>query len=58
MRRAEPFDPWRDWARSGQAGLRTRLAVRLYGLLFRLLILVVPHVEELDVMLEMLDGER
>jgi len=32
--------------------------VRLYGLLFRLLILVVPQVEELDVMLEMLDGER
>jgi hypothetical protein len=32
------------------------LAVRLYGLLFRLLIAVVP--EELDVMLEMLNGER
>lgn len=58
MRRAGPFDPSTDWPRSGQAGLTRRLAVRLYGLLFRLLILVVPQVEELDVMLEMLDGER
>jgi hypothetical protein len=34
------------------------LMARLYGLLFRLLIAVVPQAEELDVMLETLDGER
>ena len=33
------------------------LAVRLYGLLFRLLILVVPRAQELDVILRILDGE-
>ena len=33
------------------------LAVRLYGLLFRLLILVVPRAQELDVILHILDGE-
>lgn len=58
MMHSGPFDPSRDWAGSGRAGFRRRLAVRLYGLVFRLLILVVPQVEELDVMLEMLDGER
>lgn len=38
--------------------LRTWLAVRLYGLLFGLLTVVVPEPQELDAMLEMLDGER
>ena len=32
------------------------LAVRLYGLLFRLLIVVVPQAEELDLILDMLEG--
>ena len=32
------------------------LAVRLYGLLFRLLIIVVPQAEELDMILDMLEG--
>ena len=34
------------------------LAVGLYGLLFRLLIVVVPRAQELDVILRILDGER
>lgn len=34
------------------------LAVRLYGLVFRLLIVVVPHAGELDVILDILDGEN
>lgn len=38
--------------------LARELVVRLYGLLFRLLILVVPHAGELDVMLDMLGGEE
>lgn len=38
--------------------LARALMARLYGLLFRLLIAVVPQAEELDVMLETLDGER
>ena len=33
------------------------MAVRLYGLLFCLLIVVVPRAQELDVVLDMLDGE-
>jgi hypothetical protein len=32
-------------------------AVRLYGWLFRLLVLVVPRAEELDGILDILDGE-
>jgi hypothetical protein len=36
--------------------LARALAVRLYGLLFCLLILVVPEAEELDVVLDLLDG--
>jgi hypothetical protein len=39
-------------------GLARGLAARVYALLFRLLIAVVPEAGELDVMLEMLDGER
>jgi hypothetical protein len=37
--------------------LARAVAVRLYGLLFGLLILVVPKAEELDVVLDVLDGE-
>lgn len=33
-------------------------AVRLYGLVFRLLIVVVPLAGELDVILDILDGEN
>jgi hypothetical protein len=32
-------------------------AIRLYGWLFRLLLVVVPSARELDGVLEMLDGE-
>jgi len=32
-------------------------AVRLYGWLFRFLVLVVPRARELDGILDMLDGE-
>lgn len=35
-----------------------RLAVRIYGLLFRLLILVVPQADELDVTVDLLSGEQ
>jgi hypothetical protein len=34
------------------------LAIRLYGFLFRLLIVVVPRAQELDVLLRILDGEK
>lgn len=34
------------------------LAVRLYGVIFRLLIVVVPQAGELDVILDILDGEN
>jgi hypothetical protein len=34
------------------------VAVRLYGFLFGLLILVVPKAEELDMFLDVLGGER
>jgi hypothetical protein len=37
--------------------LARAVAARLYGLLFCLLILVVPKAEELDVVLDVLDGE-
>ncbi len=37
--------------------LARQLVLRLYGLIFRSLILVVPRTEELDMMLEMLDGD-
>jgi len=37
--------------------LARAVAVRLYGLLFRLLIRVVPGPSELDVILDLLDGE-
>jgi len=37
--------------------LARSLAMRLYGLLFRLLIVVVPRAEELDVILDVLNGE-
>jgi len=33
------------------------LAMQLYGLLFRVLILVVPRASELDSILDILDGE-
>jgi len=33
------------------------VAVRLYGWLFRLLLVVVPRARELDAILDMLDGE-
>jgi hypothetical protein len=48
---ARSFSALKTW-------LRTRLTVGLYGVLFRSLIAVVPQAEELDVMLDMLDGER
>jgi hypothetical protein len=34
------------------------LATRLYGLLFRCLIILVPGRQELDDVMEILDGER
>jgi hypothetical protein len=37
--------------------LARAVAVRLYGLLFRLLIRIVPGPSELDAILEILDGE-
>jgi hypothetical protein len=37
--------------------LARAVAVRLYGLLFRVLIRVVPGASELDAILEILDGE-
>jgi hypothetical protein len=37
--------------------LAKAVAARLYGLLFSFLILVVPKAEELDVVLDVLDGE-
>ena len=37
--------------------LTTGLAARLYGLLFHVLILVVPRAGELDSVLDILDGE-
>jgi hypothetical protein len=37
--------------------LARAVAVRLYGLVFGLLIRVVPKAEELDVVLEVLDGD-
>lgn len=36
----------------------TALVVRLYGLLFRVLILLVPRASELDSILNILDGEE
>jgi hypothetical protein len=33
------------------------LAVRLYGLLFQVLVVVVPRAGELDTILDILDGE-
>ena len=38
--------------------LARAVAVRLYGLLFGFLILVVPKSEELDVVFDVLDGEK
>ena len=38
-------------------GLARGLVVRLYGLLFELLIVVVPQADELDAMLNMLGGD-
>ena len=37
--------------------LATAVALRLYGVLFRVLIRVVPGAGELDVILDILDGE-
>lgn len=37
--------------------LARTLAMRLYGLLFGLLIVVVPHTEELDLILDILNGD-
>ena len=37
--------------------LARSLAMRLYGLLFRLLIVVVPHREELHLILDILNGD-
>jgi hypothetical protein len=37
--------------------LARAVAVRLYGLLFRVLIRVVPGASELDAILDILDGE-
>jgi hypothetical protein len=37
--------------------LARAVATRLYGWLFRLLILVVPRARELDGIVDMLDGE-
>jgi hypothetical protein len=41
-----------------RTGLRARMGVWLYRRLFRLLSAVVPQVDELDAMLQMLDGEE
>jgi hypothetical protein len=38
--------------------LTRSLALRMYGLLFRLLIAFVPSPEELDKALEMVDGQE
>jgi hypothetical protein len=37
--------------------LARSVAMRLYGLLFRLLIVVVPHAEELDIIVDILNGD-